>query len=92
MTLIMIFGVGLLFFLSLACLAFLLNQNTTRLNRVEPDLEESANIKLSLGERQHLIELIQQGQKIQAIKEYRVLTRCSLKAAKHAIDRLGLDS
>lgn len=87
-----IFGVGLLFFLSLAFLALLLSQNTTRLNRVEPDSDEFASFTLSQSQRQRLLELIEQGNKIQAIKEYRILAGCSLKAAKNAIDRLGWDT
>ncbi|AFY61531.1 hypothetical protein [Synechococcus sp. PCC 6312] len=92
MTLTIIFGVGVLFLLTLAGLAFFLSRNTTRLNRIEPDGSEFASLELSRSQREHLLELVRQRKNIEAIKEYRLITGSSLKAAKNAIDRLSLDS
>ena len=50
----------------------------------------SSNL-LSLRDRQEILELLQQGNKIQAIKHYRSITDSGLKEAKEAVEKLELE-
>ncbi len=92
MTLVIVFAGGVFFLLCLAFLAFLLGRNTTRLNRSEPAWDEEPTAPLPLSQQQMILTLIQQGRKIEAIKQYKLLTGVSLKTAKGQVDRLERES
>ncbi len=47
--------------------------------------------QLPLNQSEILLEMIRSGRKIEAIKYYKELTNCSLKAAKEYIDQLGAE-
>ena len=44
---------------------------------------------LTVANRQEILDLLRQGEKIQAIKIYRSMTQCGLKDAKEAIEQLA---
>ncbi|MDS3860392.1 hypothetical protein RIF25_06175 [Thermosynechococcaceae cyanobacterium BACA0444] len=88
MAITVVIGIGLLFLLSLAVLAFFLSLNRINAERNSALDYDADPVSLTMGEKMMIRDLVQQGQKIAAIKRYRLLTGCDLKTAKEQVERL----
>jgi ribosomal protein L7/L12 len=77
------FLIGLAFILGL-----IIGRQTAPSQKSDQALYRSSPKLLALGEKQEILELLRQGNKIQAIKRYRSLTQSGLKESKEAIEQL----
>jgi ribosomal protein L7/L12 len=77
------FLIGLAFILGL-----IIGRQTAPSQKSDQALYRSSPKVLALGEKQEILELLRQGNKIQAIKRYRSLTQSGLKESKEAIEQL----
>ena len=80
------FLIGLAFILGL-----IIGRQTAPSQNTEQALCRSNSNVLALRDRQEILELLSQGNKIQAIKLYRSLTQSGLKESKEAIEQLELE-
>ncbi len=77
------FLIGLAFILGL-----IIGRQTAPSQKTDQALYRSSPNVLALRDRQEILELLRQGNKIQAIKLYRSLTKSGLKESKEAIEQL----
>lgn len=69
-------------------LGFLVGRQTAPSKRTEKVVYRNASQDLTLGDRARIFSLLQQGEKIEAIKLYRSIQQTGLKEAKEAVERL----
>lgn len=69
-------------------LGFLVGRQTAPSKRAEKITYQNTLPPLTLGDRARILSLLQQGNKIEAIKLYRSIHQVGLKEAKDAIERL----
>ena len=77
------FLIGLAFIMGL-----IIGRQTVPSQKTDQSLYRSSPNVLALRDRQEILELLRQGNKIQAIKLYRSLTQSGLKESKEAIEQL----
>ncbi len=77
------FLIGLAFIMGL-----IIGRQTVPSQKTDQALYRSSPNVLALRDRQEILELLRQGNKIQAIKLYRSLTQSGLKESKEAIEQL----